>query len=274
MKIVLIGSGNVATHLGRALQAAGHAVLQVWSRQLANASTLGSILGCDVTDRLDQLDPAADLYVLSVSDNAIPLISEQFPYKDKLLVHTSGATSLNAITSASLRTGVFYPLQTFSKEKEVDFRRIPIAIEGDTAETTEVLLRLAQDISHWAEVISSEQRKVIHIAAVFACNFSNLLYSIGEEILAHEGLSFDLLRPLIAETAEKAAHYSPLEVQTGPARRRDSETIGRHLDYLRGNEELSSIYRLLTEAIVSRYKGNDSSEDQHSQGRRDVYNGQ
>ncbi|WP_235904244.1 Rossmann-like and DUF2520 domain-containing protein [Arcticibacter tournemirensis] len=251
MKVILIGSGNVATHLGGALKAAGHDILQVWSRNANHASALASLLSAVPIDNLDDLNDNGDIYILSVADDAIADMASDFPFKDKLLVHTSGTTELDAIKSGSSLTGVFYPLQTFSKQKPIDFRNIPIVVEGSSESISSLLLSLASDISDKTEVVNSEKRRVLHLAAVFACNFSNHLYAIAGEILAEQQLNFDLIRPLIAETAAKAQVYAPSQVQTGPAARKDFGTMERHLLYLENKQEWYKIYKVLSESIVN-----------------------
>lgn len=251
MKVVLIGSGNVATHLGGALRAAGHDILQVWSRNASHASELAGILSAGPIDKFDDLSDAGDIYILSVADDAIGDMASKFPFKDKLLVHTSGTTELEAIKSGSAQTGVFYPLQTFSKQKPVDFRDIPLVVEGSSEAVSSLLLSLASDISDKVEIVNSEKRKVLHLAAVFACNFSNHLYAIADKVLAEQQLNFDLIRPLIAETAAKAQVYPPSKVQTGPAARKDFGTMERHLLYLQSHQEWHKIYRMLSESIVN-----------------------
>lgn len=251
MKVVLIGSGNVATHLGGALKTAGHDILQVWSRDADHASALAGILSAASTDNVCDLSDAGDIYILSVADDAIADMASKFPFQDKLLVHTSGTTELDAIKSGSAQTGVFYPLQTFSKQKAVDFRNIPIVVEGSSEAISSLLLSIASDISDKAEIVNSERRKVLHLAAVFACNFSNHLYAIADKILAEQQLNFDLIRPLIAETAAKAQIYPPSQVQTGPAARKDFGTMERHLLYLESKQEWHKIYQVLSESIVN-----------------------
>ncbi|PWG81891.1 Rossmann-like and DUF2520 domain-containing protein, partial [Pararcticibacter amylolyticus] len=250
MKVVLIGSGNVATHLGYALAAAGHDVIQVWSRTLEHALDLASVLSAAVTDSMNELSPIGDIYILSVPDDAIRDVAAAFPFRDKLIVHTSGTTGLEILEGVSSMSGVFYPLQTFSKQKGVNFREIPVVVEGSSDELTETLLAFAESISGTVYAVDSEKRKVLHLAAVIACNFSNHLYALAEKILQEEQLDFNLIRPLIRETADKAMLFSPAEVQTGPARRKDMNTIRTHLSLLEKDENLYQIYRLLSEDIL------------------------
>lgn len=250
MKIILIGSGNVATHLGAALQQAGHQILQVWSRSMANARQLADLLSASATDDLNELNEEGDIFIIAVKDDVISRITSSFSFKDKIVVHTSGTVPMQVLSDTSAHVGVFYPLQTFSKEKAVDFAMIPILIESNSESLTLILKSLALSISNAVYNVSSEKRTVIHIAAVFACNFTNYLYSVSQKILEKEGLEFDLLKPLIAETAGKIQLYSPADVQTGPAFRKDYLTLDKHKEYLNAFPELKIIYEQLSNAIM------------------------
>lgn len=254
MKVVLLGSGNVATHLGKALKDGGHELLQVWSRSPANAQVLAGLLGADSASRLDELTQQGDIYIISVSDDAIAGVSSAFPFKDKLLVHTSGTSGLDILKQGSSHTGVFYPLQTFSKQKEISFRNIPVLTEGSSNEINDLLQALGQSISEKVRFMDSESRRALHIAAVFACNFSNHLYSLAQRILSERHIDFDLLRPLIAETAEKIQHFDPASVQTGPAFRNDQNIVNNHLEYLHHHPELQDLYRQLSQNIINFYE--------------------
>ncbi len=254
MKVVLIGSGNVATHLGKALKSAGHTILQVWSRNIQNAHELAELLNAKAISSLALLSDAADIYIISVSDDAIPSIAAAFPFSNKLLVHTSGTTGIEVLQRASQRTGVFYPLQTFSKQRPVNFQKIPVAVEGCTAEIESDLKRLAESISENVVVFDSEKRKALHVAAVFACNFTNHLYTLSKEILGASHLNFELIRPLIEETAKKVQNFYPDEVQTGPAVRNDLAIVNKHLEFLKGKPELQALYRDLSQNIINFYQ--------------------
>jgi predicted short-subunit dehydrogenase-like oxidoreductase (DUF2520 family) len=247
MKIVLLGSGNVATHLGGAFKAANHEIIQVWSRTLDHARLLAESIEATFTDNLSEISLDADIYVVSVSDDFIADVINAFPNSGKLLVHTSGSTGLEFFGLS----GVFYPLQTFSKTSPVDFSVIPIAIEGIDQETETLLFELAESISSKPLILNSEQRKALHVAAVFACNFSNHLYSIANKILENNGLDFELIRALINETALKVQSHLPAEVQTGPAVRHDQKILGRHLQFLKGNSTLADLYERLSQSIIN-----------------------
>lgn len=254
IKVSIIGSGNVAQHLIVALQnsiinGAEIEMVQVFSSQ---KTTLSHLLNFNkITDDWKTL-AEADLYIIAVSDDAIATVSEQIPYKNKLVVHTSGAISLEILASNN-RKGVFYPLQTFSKNKTVDFKIIPICIESQNASDYQLLQKVAQSISDSVFAINSKQRKALHLAAVFVNNFTNHLYKIGNDICIENNLPFEILRPLIQETAEKITQLSPNEAQTGPAIRNDIETINAHLSFL-SDENQKNIYTILTQSIQNNGK--------------------
>lgn len=251
MNIVLLGSGNVATHLGRAFKMAGQSIVQVWSREMGNASELADTLAAEPISNLSDLSRTADLYIIAVKDDAIREVALQLKLKDQLIVHTSGSCGLDVLEGTSSRIGVFYPLQTFSKIKSVDFRQIPIAIEGNSQEVSSVISAIADRLSEKVIGLSSVQRKALHIAAVFACNFTNHLFALSQELLEEQKLDFDLLRPLIAETADKIQKNDPVSVQTGPAIRDDKATIQAHLELLHEKPELKELYQKLSQSIVN-----------------------
>ena len=254
IKVSIIGSGNVAQHLIVALQnsiinGAELELVQVFSRQ---KTALSQLLDFNkITDDWSTL-AEADLYIIAVSDDAIATVSEQIPYKNKLVVHTSGAISLEILASNN-RKGVFYPLQTFTKNKAVDFKIIPICIESQNASDYQLLQKVAQAISDSVFAINSEQRKSLHLAAVFVNNFTNHLYKIGNDICIENNVPFEILKPLIQETAEKIMRLSPNEAQTGPAIRNDIETINAHLSFL-SDENQKNIYTILTQSIQNNGK--------------------
>ena len=254
IKVSIIGSGNVAQHLIMAILCAEKSegkieLVQAYAR---NTSALADLLEFEkITSELNQLKPA-DLYIIAVTDNAIQLISDELPFKNKLVAHTSGTTEIDILNDNN-RKGVFYPLQTFSKTKSVDFSTIPICLESQNASDLQTLETVAKAISNATYILNSEQRKALHVAAVFVCNFTNHLYQIGETICEENQLSFDLLKPLIIETADKIQTLSPNEAQTGPAKRNDTTTINSHLNFL-NNENQKAIYKTLTKSIIDNGK--------------------
>lgn len=248
-KVIIIGSGNVAQHLIVAFQNPQNIgteidLIQVFSRQKESLSHLLDLN--KITDDLEALEEA-DLYIIAVSDDAIAAVSSQLSFKNRLVVHTSGSIPLNALDNDN-RKGVFYPLQTFTKNKEVDFKVIPICLESENATDFQLLEKVAKMISDKVFAVNSEQRKALHVAAVFVNNFANHLYQIGSEICQENQVPFEILKPLIAETAQKIMVLSPEEAQTGPAKRNDSATIEAHEAFL-SNENHLKIYKTLTQSI-------------------------
>lgn len=250
VSIVIIGSGNVAQHLITAfLQSNEVELIQVFSRQKENVLHL---LSSDkIVSEYSEIKEA-DVYLIAVSDNAIAEVSAKLPFENRLVVHTSGSMSMEILADKN-RRGVFYPLQTFTKSKAVDFRVIPICLEAENENDFTSLITVAQSISSMVESISSEQRKALHVAAVFVCNFVNHLYQIGQEICEEHHLSFELLQPLILETAQKITKLSPKEAQTGPAKRNDTTTINAHLQLMTDANQ-KEIYQLLTKSIIDHGK--------------------
>ncbi|MCR4920687.1 MAG: DUF2520 domain-containing protein [Bacteroidaceae bacterium] len=264
MKTVLIGAGNVATHLGEALQKAGCEILQVWSRTRSSAETLADRLGCAWTTDVEEVSSDAEMYLFSVSDAMLEALSRQVfdvitasdverqgkeTGAHALFVHTAGSMSQDVLPAE--RRGVMYPLQTFSRKRSVDFTEIPIFIESRTDE--EQLMMLAELISNRVWALDEVNRRYIHLAAVFACNFTNHLYDLAARLLSERGIPFSALWPLIDETARKVHDMQPSEAQTGPAVRHDMNVIGKHLDML-SDEKMKEIYTLLTESIYDRLR--------------------
>ncbi|MBO0340778.1 Rossmann-like and DUF2520 domain-containing protein [Flagellimonas profundi] len=244
LRIVILGTGNLAKHLYDAfIKARDVDVVQVVGR---NREDLQQFSGhATISNDFDAIADA-DVYLVAVKDDAIGEVSKYLSNKKGLVAHTSGAMGLNAIQTTN--KGVFYPLQTFTKGKAVDFSNIPICMEAEEKDSLETLRTLATSISENVHYIDSDQRKKLHLAAVFVNNFTNYLYHVGEELCLEEGLSFELLKPLILETANKVQIMSPTEAQTGPARRNDVKSMGNHLELL-NKEEHSTLYKLLSQAI-------------------------
>lgn len=249
MKIVCIGSGNVATHMAIALKTVGAELIQVYSQNHQHAEILAALTHSKAISKWSDLDRNADCYLIAVKDDAIGLVAAQLLGVKGIVVHTSGATSITALSSLGKNYGVLYPLQTFSRTKPVDFTTVPLCIEADQADSLERISAIAHLISPLVNEVDSAQRSILHLAAVFACNFSNQLYHLSAQLLSAHGLKLDLLKPLILETAKKIQTANPLEVQTGPAVRNDEETMKRHLALLADHQELSAIYTLLSESI-------------------------
>ena len=249
LSIVLIGTGNVATHLFNAFYAAdGVRILQLAGRNEMALKDFEDKVG--TTTDLRNL-AVADIYIIAINDDSIKSVYKQFNFKNKLIVHTSGSHPLPSLNDNN-RAGVFYPLQTFSKQLEVDFGKLPICIEADNEKDTLLLEELGNLISNSVHRVTSDQRKALHLAAVFVNNFTNHLFSIAYEICEEHGLSFELLLPLIKETMNKLEKLSPEEAQTGPARRRDEGTIEKHRALLTQPAQ-KEVYSILSDAISKKY---------------------
>lgn len=233
ISVTIIGQGNVAHHLYKAFSKAKKVdVSTINSRKLNNISE-------------------ADIYIIAVSDDAISKVSSKIKSKKAIVVHTSGSVSINSLKNSG-RKGVFYLLQSFSKNKEINFDEIPFCLEAENSKDLELLETLAKSIGKNIYHINSEQRKSLHIAAVFVNNFTNHMYKIGEDICNKHQVPFDVLQPLIKETALKIGNLSPEKAQTGPAIRNDQQTINNHLELL--NNEQQEIYQLITKSIQNNGK--------------------
>ncbi|MFN8286397.1 MAG: F420-dependent NADP oxidoreductase [Chitinophagales bacterium] len=250
MNVSIIGAGNVATQLALALRKAGHTMVQVYNRSNDAGEELARTVGASFTSNLSQL-AEADIYLISVKDDAIAEIAAGLQLKDKFVAHTSGTKSRNLLKDVTVNNGVFYPLQTMTRKAVLDFKKIPFLIEGSNNATTLALEGLAASLSEKIHIVDEEQRQWIHVAAVFANNFTNHLYGISEHLLAEHGLPFDILKPLIFKAIENLERYSPSELQTGPAARQDMLVIDRHLQLLADESRLKKIYEVLTESIIS-----------------------
>jgi len=254
MKVVLIGSGSVATHLGLALQSKGITISQVYSRNVINAETLAEKLNTSFITDISEIYKEADVYFYALTDTAFKSLLRKIEIPAGIHVHTAGCIPMNEFEGFTSNYGVFYPLQTFSKSKPVDFSQIPICIEASNMVVQQKLLEIASLITNRTYLINSEQRKRLHLAAVFACNFTNYMYDVASVILEDSGLLFDMIQPLITETANKTKTMIPFDAQTGPAVRLDENTIEKHLSMLNKRPELKKIYKLLTKSIYKRHK--------------------
>lgn len=252
MKISFIGAGHVATHLSQALFRLNHQIVDVFSRSEKNAKVLAEKVGAQSKTSLNKLNVNIDAFIICVPDERIAEISQALP-KNVIQIHTSGNTNLNVLRSD--KSGVFYPLQTFSKTKEMSFNGVNLLLEANN----EMVMTLMQDwglnLKAQLHFVNSEERKRIHVAAVFACNFSNLMVNFAEDILTEFNLDSKLLLPLIQETTRKLETMSAHSAQTGPAIRRDQKTISDHLNVLNQMEDsnLSAIYERLTKEIQNKH---------------------
>ena len=251
--ITIIGSGNVATHLGKALLNIGCSINQVYSPNKDNAFDLANELNAMPCNDMKFITDESEVYIICIKDDFIAEIAQQLLFNNKIVVHTSGSIVLDVLNQFD-NYGIFYPLQTFSKDTAVNISDVPFCIEANNESTKNQLLTLAKTLSSKVYEINSEQRKKIHVAAVFACNFSNYLYSISEDILKENNMDLELLKPLILETAKKIQTNSPKDVQTGPAKRNDQEVIENHIKLLGNNPAYQEIYKLMTQAIIDKPK--------------------
>lgn len=271
--IAFVGAGNVATHLALAFARKGVRITGIYSRTMLSAETLaeavratikdcgndctGIATDCTVvaTDVLESL-PDADVYIVSVKDDALPIIAASWPNerKGRVVLHTAGSVSMEVLATASDHYGVLYPMQTFSKNKAVDFSKITVFVEGSDAVAEEAAICLGECIFGKCQRLSSADRKYLHLAAVFACNFVNHMYDVAYGILKAQNIDPTCLLPLIAETAQKVESVDPHDAQTGPARRGDRDVVDRHIEALSGQPSLQQIYSILSESIMQRYE--------------------
>ncbi|HLN96640.1 MAG TPA: DUF2520 domain-containing protein, partial [Flavobacterium sp.] len=245
VSVTVIGSGNVGTHLANALSLAPDVTLkQLYSRRPDGFQK--GLTQAEIIHDLNQLQEA-DVYLLAVSDAAVQDLSQQLPFSGRLVAHTSGTLPLEVLDGRN-RRGVWYPLQTFSRAKAVDFEAIPICLEVEDASDLEVLTKVARALSQQVYTLKAEQRQALHVAAVFACNFTNHLYAQAARICDDHQLDFDMLKPLIRETADKVMTMAPADAQTGPAKRHDNVTLAAHRRFL-GNGAATELYDILTQSI-------------------------
>ena len=245
ISVILLGAGNVATHLFKAFSKSDKITVNQWySRNLKSIIPFKNKV--EICDQISELKEA-DIYLLAVSDDAISELSSALNFENRMVVHTSGTVNVHDLDRKH-RRGVFYPLQTFSKDVEMDISEVPFCIEALDKKDLPLLKELADAVGSKSYKISTEQRQTLHLAAVFVNNFVNQLYRIGHEITDVKNINFDILKPLILETAKKVQSVSPYMAQTGPAKRNDKKTIKKHIKLL-DNEIHEDIYKLLTESI-------------------------
>ncbi|GHT22268.1 hypothetical protein FACS189430_03780 [Bacteroidia bacterium] len=250
MRIVMIGAGNLATHLSKALQNSGNDVCQILSRTEKSAMRLAKTLKTVYTTASDRMVRDADLYIAAVSDDAIAEVISELPFTESLVVHTAGSISLDVFADKMRNYGVLYPLQSFSKDYQVNFSEIPIFLEANTAENLTTLRSIAGQLSAKVYELTSEKRLNLHLAAVFGANFVNSLYAVAAQIVQDAGLPFDVLAPLLQQTVDKAvASAHPAQVQTGPAARNNQRVMQKHIELLQTRPEWQQLYRQLSDCI-------------------------
>ena len=259
-RLAIAGSGNVATHLAKAFFKAGIKVEKIYSRNLDHASNLANLIGATAVDDVAELVNTAQLLIIALPDSVIPSFATEVKEKGKftgIVAHTCGSQPLSVLDSVFSKAGVFYPLQTFNRFNHPDMDKVPFCIEGSDDEVKNTLAHLAGLISGDVRFIDSRQRANIHLAAVFACNFTNHMYALSADILENAGVGPDILRPLILETTQQIGELHPGLMQTGPAVRGDASTMAFHQELLQNNPEVSELYQQISESIV-RWKTTNS----------------
>ncbi len=253
--VAFIGAGNLAWHLGPALDNVGYAIREVYSRKRKNSIALADRLyQCEVKEDLDFSESPARIFIIAVSDDAIPEIVDKLRVPAQAIVaHTSGSVPLAALEKIKAATGVFYPLQTFTKSRKIDIEEIPVFVESNDPATEKRLMAMGKALVKKVIRITSEERKVMHLAAVFAANFTNHMLTLSKEIMFNRGMNFDHLKPLIAETLNKSLSIGPENSQTGPARRGDLEILDGHMELLKDDAAVAEIYRAISQHIVTSY---------------------
>lgn len=256
MNVSFIGSGNLAWHLAPALDNTDFPVREVYSLNSENAGLLvEKLYKATVKTSLDFSGSTSRIFIIATSDDAIDEVASQIILPaNATLIHTSGSQPLSVLAYAGTpNIGVLYPLQTFSRSRKVDFREIPFFLESENPETEKVLQTMARSLTKKVYTVSSSERKSIHVAAVFASNFTNHMLTIAKEILLDNRLDFEYLKPLIVETINKSLSLGPEQAQTGPARRGDLEVLDKHMQFLSSDEGVSEIYRVISQNIVDQY---------------------
>ncbi len=252
-RIVIVGTGRLAGHLILCLRNASYEIVQVFGRNPVKAHRFGDKYNVDIVTSFDQIVQNADLYVIAVSDDAIVEVINKLPPLKGICVHASGSIDLDVFADKFTSFGVFYPLQTFTEDRAIDFRNIPILIEANQQNVNDFLNSIATSLSDFVYVVNSSDRRQLHLAAVFVSNFVNALFSIGSAVLDETKLPFEILKPLILETVNKAFESGPEKAQTGPAKRGDIKTMQMHLNLLETKPEFATIYALFSNYITKKF---------------------
>ncbi len=256
--VVICGSGNVAFHLVRAFSSTGIIIKQIYGRNTSSGNELADIAKCCFTNNLLNLETDADAYVFAMNDSANTELAKHIKTKDDaIFLHTAGSLSMDIFQNKTKNYGVFYPFQTFTREIETDFSKVPICIEASNSETLDSIISLTENLSCKHYILNEEQRKILHISGVFASNFMNHCVFLGENILHSEGIPKEIIRPLLEQSFYKIINHSAYKSQTGPALRDDKISMEKHLNYLQNDENLSDIYRLLSASIFNTYDKNE-----------------
>lgn len=246
--VTIIGAGNVAAHLGKILFESGYNILEIVGRSPEKVTELAVRFSANGVCGVSNINTSSNLYVIAVNDDSIEFVCNSMPLVDGIVVHTSGSIGFESLKRFK-RYGVLYPFQTLTKEKVINFKDVQLLIEGSDADVTQLLKQVCSDLSTKVMCTTYDQRKQLHIAAIFASNFVNHFYSIANAFLKEKNLSFELLLPLIDETTEKIKHIEPHLAQTGPASRGDQSVIQKHIEELKDTPDYKLIYELLSKSI-------------------------
>lgn len=253
MKITIVGSGNIATFFGIKFKKAGHSILQVISSTESHAKELADTLSCDFDTDLNKLNVDSEVVLLAVKDDVLRTLVGYEVLQTKTIIHTAGSISLLDIASLSKNVGSMWCMYSINKNHLPERDDIPVIVNASNENTLVQVKKLSEAISNVTYSLDDDQKTIAHLSAVFANNFANHLFTIGQEILSQEKIPFEILIPLIQNTIEKLSYSTPDKLQTGPAIRHDGETISKHLQLLQSNEEFLKIYQLLTHSIQQRY---------------------
>lgn len=257
MKAVIIGAGNVGTHMATALRKKGVHISQIVSKSMKSAVELASQMECSFTTDMADVSKNADIYFVCVNDASIQQVVRQLNVGDKLVIHTSGSVGIEVFYDNAENYGVVYPMQTFSKFKKVNYHEIPFFIEANTPENEAALYNFLKKISPHVSTKNSHERAMIHLCAVFACNFTNHMCAISEMLLKEQKMKFDVFKPLVKETFDKMMKYSPYASQTGPAVRNDQQVVDKHIDALQNYPEIQKIYREMSDNIIHMHENKE-----------------
>lgn len=250
-KVVLIGTGNVAWHLAHSLPLFGYCVVQIFGRDADKAQGLALEIGADYTADYNEIYVNADFYIYAVTDNALSQVIDNIKVDSGVHIHTSGSVDIDVFEGKKSNYGVVYPLQTFIRNKKIDFSKIAIFIEANSADTMPRVEEFAKKLSFKIFDTDSRQRRQVHLAAVVACNFTNYLWQVANDLLKENHFPFrDVMLPLIEESVDKLKYMSPTEAQTGPAVRQDTDTIAKHIRLLEDNDDLQYLYRYMSDLII------------------------
>ncbi|MDR2955549.1 MAG: DUF2520 domain-containing protein [Prevotella sp.] len=248
MKVVSVGAGNVANHLVTELYNHSFDIIQVYSRTIESAQLLAKKVNAVPVNDVSAIINDADIYIFSLKDSVIKDIANQIPENSGIWIHTAGSIDINIFRKYTKHYGVLYPFQTFTKGRNIEWKKIPLFTEASDNKTLSVINAIARQLSDRIVELSSDKRRYLHLTGVFACNFTNHMYALSEFFLKEAGLSFDVALPLIDETSSKVHSLSPKDAQTGPAVRFDQKVMNDHLSIIE-DETTKSIYKLISESI-------------------------